>query len=283
MNFQAVKNAVEYIQELGVKNVNYLLTTNGTVMTDEMIDYLAKNNFSLSFSLDGDDVNHNRNRVTVSGKETHSIVLQNLRKYSNKLTEYELDIPINLMCCFDDYTDMIKATDFFICLKKEIPQINVMYNRIYQIDTTYYQECENNYLENGSEMNYAESVAKLFDKYYLSEDEKHESIPAAIKSIFLSYYMLKNRKKGMMSFYQGNACMIGDKMCVEPNGEIYICEKANQELSIGNIRSGINHERVHEILEEYYKIRKEYCSKCPIVRMCDVCYVHLIKNKVCNN
>ncbi|MGL5439829.1 MAG: radical SAM protein [Filifactoraceae bacterium] len=282
MNFKVIQDVVEYINSLNLNDVQYMLTTNGTVMNDKIIDFLAKNNFLVSFSLDGNESNHNRNRVGIKGKKTHQEIISNIRKYNEKRVEYGNTLPITITCCFDDYTDMDGVVRFFEELKRDILDLNVVYNKIYDIDTNYYDK----YNTNKEKSIYNNSIINLFEKYYLlNKDDngfvKIDRIPQSVKGIFNSYNIIKNRKKGVRNLYQGSACAIGDKLCVDPDGEIYICEKANQELSVGNIYNGVDLDKVKNVYDEFYKIRKEYCSNCSVVRLCDVCYIHFIKdNKI---
>lgn len=277
LNYHLIKSVVKYVKKISFKNVQYLITTNGTVMNDEMIDFLAKYNFIVSFSLDGDKFNHDRNRVQKNGEKTHEKIIRNIIKFYDKLKYYNRDSIINIICCFDDYTNMEKVTSYFEKLKKRINNLNVIFNKVYEVDTTYYDYCKKRYKENPygiTEKTNKETTQKLFEKYYLKEI--NEGIPDSIKSLFKSYYLLKNRKKGIMDFYQGNACTIGDKICISPDEKIYICEKANQEMEIGDLARGLDLKKIELIYKKYYKIRESHCFECPIVRLCDVCYVHFI-------
>lgn len=278
LNFELVKETVAYARQIGMDQAEFLITTNGTVMNDEIIDFLAKNNFLVSFSLDGNEFNHNRNRVNVEGKPTHQTVFKNIIKYHDRLKLYKRNSVINITCCFDDYTDMIRVTDFFEEMSSRVDNLNVIYNKIYEIDTSYYDDCEERYKNNAdiSKNTYSESVNHLFQKYYI--EEKNKEIPKSVKSIFTSYYIIKNRKKGILDFHQGNACIIGDKICVSPDENIYICEKANQEVNIGNLKDGLDFDKINTIYNKYFSIRDQHCAECPINRLCDVCYVHFIKN-----
>lgn len=279
LNFNVIKDVIQYVNDIGFENVEYLITTNGTVMNDEIIDFLAKNNFLVSFSLDGDKFNHNRNRVSINGLNTHDRIIKNIIKYNDKLKYYKRDTLINITCCFDNYTDMEKVTSFFEKLRNKVENLNIIYNKIYEIDTTYYSFCKDRYknnIYNIDENTYINSVKILFDKHY--KGNKLGDIPKSIKAIFTSYYLIKNRKKGIIDFHQGNACIIGDKICISPDEKIYICEKANQEMDIGNLSKGLDYNKINNLYKEYFKIRDKYCLKCPINRLCDVCYVHFIKN-----
>lgn len=276
LNFELIQDVVKYTEKIGFKNIKFLITTNGTVLTDEIIEFIASKNFQVSFSLDGNEFNHDRNRVTISGKGTHATVVDSILRYNDKLKYYQKESLINVTCCFDEYTNMEKVLVFFQELKSRVSTLNIIYNKIYEIDTTYYDVCAkdncDSVLQNTT---YKHSIQNLFEKYYLSEQT--ENITSSIRTIFSSYYLNKNRKKGIRNFYQGNACTIGDKLCVDSDGYIYLCEKANQQMDIGNVYSGgISWDKVNAIYDEYYKFRETYCSKCSINRLCDVCYVHLI-------
>ena len=278
LNYKMIKSIVEYIKTTNLKNVDYLITTNGTTLNDEIIDFLACNKFLVAFSLDGDEFNHDRNRLTITGAKTHQVILKNIIKYYEALKKYNTEEQlINITCCYDDYSDMRKMSDFFEKLRLTVPILNVLYNKVYDVDTDYYDYCDKIYKDSAMKNDsYAKSIKSLFEEYY--EKGKGINVPKSVKSIFRSYYLLKNRKKGCLNIYQGNSCSIGDKLCVAPDGRIYICEKANQELSIGDINGGLDLNKINEIYAKFYDIKKKNCINCPVSRLCDVCFVHFIKN-----
>ena len=63
------------------QSVLFNVQTNGTICTDEMIGVLKKYNFRLGVSIDGTEILHDENRVFINGRGTHSIVLQNIKKF----------------------------------------------------------------------------------------------------------------------------------------------------------------------------------------------------------
>lgn len=278
LNFKLIKEVVDYVKKINFSNVQFLMTTNGTLMNDPILDFLARENFILSFSLDGHEENHDRNRIYNGGGETHKTIVNNMIKYQEKLSQYGRDQVININCCFDDYTDMIEVTAFFEKLRKKINKLNIIYSKIYDVDTEYYTYCKKTYNEKGknNEYTYKNTIKELFEQYYL-QDNKSE-IPDSIRTIFWGYYLTKNRKKGIVDFYRGNTCAIGDKLCVAPDEKIYICEKANQEMDIGNLSSGLDDEKIQKIYEKYFEIREKHCKNCSVCRLCDACYVHFLKN-----
>lgn len=56
------------------KFVEFVMTTNATLLTEEIVDYLNAHRFGLSVSIDGPKTVHDRNRITVGGQGTYDVV-----------------------------------------------------------------------------------------------------------------------------------------------------------------------------------------------------------------
>ncbi|HEV7135261.1 MAG TPA: quinohemoprotein amine dehydrogenase maturation protein [Steroidobacteraceae bacterium] len=81
-NMPLIRQVVDYAkgraQELG-KKVDFSLTTNATLLTEELIGYFDAHRFGLSISMDGPQVVHDRNRRTVGGRGTYDVVARKAR------------------------------------------------------------------------------------------------------------------------------------------------------------------------------------------------------------
>jgi uncharacterized protein len=75
---QVVEWAVPRAAEEG-KTVDFSLTTNATLLTKEIVDWLDAHGFALTVSMDGPKALHDRNRKTVGGKGTYDAVARNVR------------------------------------------------------------------------------------------------------------------------------------------------------------------------------------------------------------
>ena len=62
-----------------------------------------------------------------------------------------------------------------------------------------------------------------------------------------------------------------DKVFIDSYGRLHVCEKFSNHYSIGEVRNGIDCERVNELDLAYYTRRKERCKECPAIRMCSLC------------
>ena len=81
LNMPAVTAAVAEAQALSTrtgKKVFVSLTTNGTLLTPEIIDYIHKNRIAVAVSLDGPADLHDANRSDVSGSGSYATITANL-------------------------------------------------------------------------------------------------------------------------------------------------------------------------------------------------------------
>ena len=81
-NMPLIRQVVEYAQRRGLesgKEVDFSLTTNATLLTDERIDFFEQHRFGISISMDGPKIIHDRNRRSVGGKGTYEVVARKAR------------------------------------------------------------------------------------------------------------------------------------------------------------------------------------------------------------
>jgi uncharacterized protein len=82
LNFPVMKSTVEYAnrkgKELG-KKVEYSLTTNATLLTEEIVDFLAENRFGVTVSMDGDRELHDKMRIFHNGKGSYDVIVPKIK------------------------------------------------------------------------------------------------------------------------------------------------------------------------------------------------------------
>ena len=82
LNFPAIRAAVEYADERGRayrKRVHYSLTTNATLLSDEVVDFLTAHRFGITVSIDGDKDEHDRHRKYRSGAGSFDTIAPRIR------------------------------------------------------------------------------------------------------------------------------------------------------------------------------------------------------------
>lgn len=83
MNKRVLRFAIEYSQKLAKlhgKKVYYSMTTNGTLLDDEVIDFIKKYNFGLMVSLDGPPALHNKQCPTRGGKDSFDAAVTGIKR-----------------------------------------------------------------------------------------------------------------------------------------------------------------------------------------------------------
>lgn len=94
------------------KKINYMLTTNATLLNEHMIDFFVKYNFNITISIDGSRDAHNKNRIFSSnGKGTFEIIIERLKLIHQKWPLFFKTITINVV--MDPSTDFDEINALF--------------------------------------------------------------------------------------------------------------------------------------------------------------------------
>lgn len=86
LRFDAVKHGVEVAKKLvlgiGLKDfrLHFAVNTNGTLLNDEIIDFLQRENFQIFLSLDGNETRHNICRKRVNGEGSFAKIAPHIPK-----------------------------------------------------------------------------------------------------------------------------------------------------------------------------------------------------------
>ena len=113
--------------------MTYSMTTNATLMNEEIADYIMKNKFNIIVSLDGYKELHNKNRLFVSGEGSFEktinglkILLRSAEKYNNKE-----NITLNMVIEGPDYEDKYDKIQVYLNECDWLPKnINILTSSI---------------------------------------------------------------------------------------------------------------------------------------------------------
>lgn len=113
MNFKLIKRGIEYAERLFAgKRQRYAITTNGSLLSLSIVEYLAEKNVSLTVSLDGPQNIHDRNRkFGVDGSGTFFSVYNNLQRIREAFPDYYKKIKFNSV--IDPFNDASAIDAFF--------------------------------------------------------------------------------------------------------------------------------------------------------------------------
>lgn len=276
LNFDLIKKCTKYVKSIYKGEIFITLTSNATLLTDEILYFFKEYGITPIFSLDGAEEEHNLHRVMCGNKGTFSTVIKKLNR------AYEiLEMPLFINTVYSYNTNLNNVINFFVENTKFIC-LNLA--QVSPVNTTYYEDFSD------------EQIEKFFAGYKLLENEFYDYIKSTDKSfndkIRKRIYMLDllfSRKcmniivrqlfesNNPASQYTGT-CVPGERIFLDVDGYYHPCEKISRSRNIGNISTGLNFSGIAEYMNEFNKEIISSCSSCGIKKMCPVCYNTFLKN-----
>lgn len=272
IEFELIKECVEYAKaKCYGKKLLFNMTTNVTLLTDEIIEFLYQNKFSLTISLDGDRPTHNKNRVYASdNRGSFDDVVRNLERIQKLHKDYLELIHINAV--IDPTTDFTNSSDFF-ANDLIVKEFNVQANLI----SEYYRKGE---VETDEE--YRKKFSYEVFKLYLEKMGRIEKgnvsklVMGSFKSIVDVHENIKNSLTSIMRDHPSGPCVPGvQRLFVDTEGNLYPCERvseASNVVRIGHINVGFDIEQARRILNIGQLTEKE-CRQCWAFRFCSSCVI----------
>lgn len=81
IHFEMIRFIVEYAQcHKGNHEISYTIVTNLTLLNEEMLDFFVQHQFSISTSIDGNELVHDHNRPFINGHGTFQKVMESVQK-----------------------------------------------------------------------------------------------------------------------------------------------------------------------------------------------------------
>lgn len=271
LNFTLIKEIIKYCNDnYSHYKIRYNFTTNGVLLTEEIIEFILKNNILVTFSLDGDKQEHDRKRKFNNKKGSFDIVYNNIVKFQEKNSLLKKKIKINFNCCYDNQTDLVKVLNFYKKHSKLFEPFHVSFNKIIDFNTNYYDDEKDDTI--------LEKSLSLLKHEYINNVINKKNIDPCLESLFRAFPLIKHRFKGEKSFLN-NSCFPGGKMCIDYKGNIYMCERINQQLAIGTINEGLDWTKIKLYIEKFLEVYNKNCKKCNVSRLCPVCFSILCKDE----
>ncbi|WP_054942729.1 radical SAM protein [Paenibacillus ihuae] len=269
LRFDLIQEVIAYVQQKGFRTM-FSMTTNGTLLTDSIIEYLVAHNVMISVSLDGSKEMHDKNRVFANDRGSFEVVYGNIRKLLAEIKRQgkEQLLPTMILSCYENETDMVALNDFFV---QEKHIMKVMGGRLSKILDA----------ELGDSGGGNDSMVVLLDQYLqeiTAENGENRTSEMFFKerlfgtSLKVSHNRNINPYARNYSSLLGNACIPGSRMFVAVDGTFHMCEKISYQFPIGNCEDGLDINAISEIVEKWSSKFTEQCKECPYQSICGLCY-----------
>lgn len=273
-----IKSCINYSRAVinGKKHINYSLTTNGSLITQDVARYLKDNDFSVTLSLDGPKEIHDLYRVDINKKGTFERTISGLinlhKAFKNSFSERVI---LNMV-----YTPPYS--------ERKLGRIASLWNELPWLpkDLT----VQLTYPTPGSIPKIAIDQAgpedKNFhqwaiDKYvdlFNCEDDRN---PVFVSFVEKELAVLLKRPifAAPLDRYSLNGCCVpGERrLFVTTDGKFHVCERISVDAPvIGNIYSGVDTQAIKKIyIDDYEAYSLPRCSDCWGIRLCGLCYAHV--------
>ncbi|HLP59783.1 MAG TPA: radical SAM protein [Candidatus Deferrimicrobium sp.] len=273
LNFNTIKECVNYCKNQYCRETQFNMTTNGTLLNEEKINFLAENNFSLLISIDGPKEIHDRYRVFKNAKGTFNTIIKNIKfmkslhhEYYKKKVRFSIvltpDLDFNLLDNFISDAD-IKPAGI------SISDINDHF-------TTFFNQ-------------FSEEQLKTFDRNrtniidsFCTKLAKREELSEIEKNMFKTKFFTMHRRDMdiLPATYPSNGqCTLGERaLLINIDGSFNFCTRVNDSFNLGNLDIGYDYKRIEKIYFDLDKLFNKKCFGCWAIRFCMKCIRDVNKN-----
>ena len=270
LNFTLVQDVVAYVEEnYSDIDLNFNLTTNGILLSEDKADYLVKKGFIISVSIDGNQENNDRNRVFPDGSGSFNVVYKNLVAFKRKYPDYAF---IKLLVVQEFNTNIEANLDFFVENQGVIPDV-AMVSFVTSTNTHYFDNLDGEIVNN-----YVAQFNSMIQKF-LNMTISEQPINSYLNMLFsagvystIGRARIEDQKAPMLPFT--GSCVPGMKISVRTDGTYDICERVNGTMPIGSIEKGLDIAAISNVIRQYNTEVTSKCFKCPISRVCTVCFAN---------
>ena len=279
LEFDLIKEIVRFCKkELIGREVNYTITTNSTLLSDEILEFFERENFQIVLSLDGPKKINDKNRKFLQGNDSvYDKVIKNIKKIEKEYKKLFKNLTINMVIDptqnFNDYQELFIQNPLLNKVKIMATLVDNDYKEVEYTATELFNK------------QYGENRYKYY-LYYLGKIELENK--KFFSALFQQNY--KELLGGHRRAYSlgKTACPSGpcipgkQRLMVDVNGMFYPCERiseTDENNIIGNIDRGIELNKSIEVMN-IARQNEEECKKCFAFRYCGLCIKAYEEGKV---
>lgn len=265
LRLDLIKECIAYIKEkYPFRQPVYNITTNATLLSEEVADFLIENNITMSISLDGPEKHQNKYRVDGDGDASYERAYRNIQALYQKNPKYfKKNVTYNVVMYNGASKELFESLNY-----------------LWRSDITLIDLYETEYFNKVRDKSDEECKDEQFDpKAY---DFAYRNMLTNMKK----YYNAFNTSECGNTILPGGFCVPGvRKNYVTTDGKIIVCEKVdeNQEIfEIGDVYAGIDINKIERLLDKTVMSLNK-CKHCWAARFCNICFMDILKvgNEYC--
>ena len=286
LKFELIKRCVNYCEKIKNKNISYAITTNGTLINEEVATFFAElgDRIHITVSLDGPKYMNDKYRVYANDKGTFDDVVRGIKLLVKRFKEAGKGISLGINSVLSEYEqDDLNNIELFFKSQDWIPK-----ETVYTSSFVSTKDREMDYLGVDSEVETelienSRKIKGYFDPLFdWAKDDKGKDVTSKliakdnmIKELAMIHRRLLFRHPTKY-YYMCGCCVPGARrIYVTTRGDYLICEKLGEAPSIGNVYKGLDIEKIKRIyVDDYCEKTIEFCNDCWAVHLCGMCYMN---------
>ena len=278
MNVPLIEQVVSYIKSLGLnREISYSITSN-CLLLDRYMDFLAKNDFYLLCSLDGDK-QADAYRVRYDGTPSFDKVYKNLKLLQEKYPSYFEGGRVGFNTVLHNLNNIRDVVAFFKKEFSKTPMISeVNYAGVRDDQKMRYEKIFRDLRQDLCQTDNKAELARELDL----EDPEQNSLMFYLKNntgnVFRSYNDLLAEKTTGRRVLTGTCLPFSRKMFVKVDGKIMQCERIHHNFTAGWVHNGEVHLDFNEICDSfnnYLDNLRPNCARCAGSRICNKCFFNI--------
>lgn len=268
LNFRTLKAIVEYSKAMFSHwDIRFNMTTNGTLLTDDIIDYLISNDFSILVSLDGPKQVHDAKRVFSNGDGTFDIICKNLNKIAKRNINYYIN-RVGFSISWARDLSILKIHEFYS--KNNMVNKNRMVFSIVD-EPSYYEKYPYSRDCNKNEISLLKKIINLKSKDGINLNNFENTISAklGLKDLDSVIEDLRERKFDI----KRGACLFDNMVYVDAGGYFHPCHLVGSKYIIGDVWRGFDFKKMIYLAKQFRSTVRKSCIKCTVRAFCNPCFV----------
>ena len=272
LRFDLIKYAVEYIHRQNYTGHKYAfrITTNGTLLSFDIVQFLVKHNIMCSVSLDGPVFIQDRYRVFKEGTPTYDEVIRNLKMIAKKYPQY-YNNNVSFQAVVAPPYEPALPKEYFE--KAEVRFLDV------SIGDHFSQLLRSDYGLSLFGQDFERSAD--FKPLLLGKMNKKELSDKMQYITSLRKYTSLGVKSLQTSIIPGGFCVpMITRLFIGQDGVIRLCERVDKDnplFQFGDVGTGYDFNKIDDLYENTRELLKGNCDRCWAIRYCAACFANMDK------
>lgn len=253
LNFPAIRYTVEYAKQLAAQNnkeIGFSITTNGTLLTPQIQEFLAENEVAMMISLDGCKDVHDAARPWTNGTGSYDIVHKHLREVAQTPAVNYSTIRATMT---RNHPDMLGAANHLAELG--FPSFSV--------DPCYLKDDQLGFHDHNAHF---QVLKEEYDR--LAEEYIHRAKSGMRMPFHTFDYLMETVEKASPRVY--SCCAGVGHVSIGADGSLFPCQRMVSETDycFGDVWQGITRPEIPQMFKDSHIMARSKCASCWARHVC---------------